>query len=237
MSITPTDAEILTEAIESKLLDVHTALPGVIQKYDATTQTADIQIQLKRVLLNDNEELVSEDLPVLPNVPIAFPRSSNFFISFPLAAGDFVFVIFSELSLDVWRSKGSLCSPGDARRHSLTGGVAIPCLYPNSVALSNAHASDMVLGEDGVDNNRVHIKSGGAVEVTSNATALADDFVAMAAKVLTELEKVESAFNGHVHMTAGTGTPSPPVDPTPPNDPKVIVIADSVASSNLKADN
>ena len=53
------------------------------------------------------------------------------------------------------------------------------------------------------------------------------DFIALAAKVLTELSSIQSQFNTHTHATAGMGAPSPPVVPmTSPN---------SVAATKVKA--
>lgn len=243
--ITPTMATAIAEAIDSRLIDVHTALPGQIQTYDPDTQTADVVPMIRRPLEElSTREIVHEDLPVLPNIPVAFPRSASYFISFPLKPGDFVMVLFSKYSIDQWRAKGKVTAPGDIGNLTLTGGVAIPCLYPDAEALAGAHADDMVAGKDG--GTQIHIKDGGTAEVTSTGNAAADDFVAQAGKALTELQdvktdldNVKSAFDGHIHPdpAAGvTGAPSqnpvgvPPVTITTPHTPA------SVASSNLKAD-
>lgn len=244
MSETPTMAEVITAAIESRLLDVHTALPGRVVKYDEDTQTVEVELQIKRMVEDADGKLQEETLPNLPNVPVGFPRSTSFFVSFPLAAGDFVWVVFSETSIDQWRSKGALTGPGDARRHTLTGALAIPCGYPNDKLLTEAHATAMVCGQQG--GQKVFIHAGGSVEVTDAAGGSAGDFVAQSAKVKaelddvkTDLDGVKSTFDVHTHILAiaalagagGTGTAAPPAAPmTPPHTPA------SVASSNLKSD-
>jgi hypothetical protein len=43
METTPTFAQLLRHAIDNRLLDVHTALIGRIEKYDEGTQLADIK--------------------------------------------------------------------------------------------------------------------------------------------------------------------------------------------------
>lgn len=231
MSTTPTQAEIIMQAIDSRLLDVHTALPGKVNSFDKDTQTVEVELQVRRMVEDASGRLQEEELPILPNVPVGFPRSEAFFISFPLAKGDFVWVIFSEASIDQWRSKGSATPPGDARRHTLTGAVAMPCVYPNDRAIGEVHASAMVVGEDG--GQKVFIHPGGEVEVTDSASGSAGDFVSQAGKVLTLLN---SAIDAAVAAA---------VTITPPNGDggtagftafKNALAAADVASSNLKSD-
>lgn len=239
MTVTPTWAEILDEALENHMLDVHTALPGKIVTYDAATQTAEIQLQIKRQLRNEDDVVVSEEMPLLPNVPIAFPRSTTFFVSFPLAADDFVMVIFQESSIDAWRSQGSLIPAGDTRRHTLTGAVALPCLYPNTAPLAEASEDFMIVGQDGGQQIVIGVGEG-ADEVHVTEVGGVVDYVAMAAKVLTELGKVKADFTAlktaydlHVHsgVTTGTGASAVPTVSAPtPHTPV------SVASSNLQAE-
>ncbi|MCK5641952.1 MAG: hypothetical protein KAJ19_14205 [Gammaproteobacteria bacterium] len=226
MSATPTMAEVITEAIESRLLDLHTALPGRVVSYDSGTQTVEVELQIKRMIKDGNGVLQPETLPNLPNVPVAFPRSSSFFVSFPLAKDDFVFVIFTEMSLDQWRSKAALTVPGDARRLTLTGAVALPCLYPNDGTLTEAHATAMVVGEQ--EGQKIFIHPSGDVEITDEASGAADDFVAQAGKVLTELEAIVDTYNIHKHPDPLSGQTGVPVD--------IISDPDSVACSNVKAD-
>ncbi len=226
MTITPSEAEMIADAIESALIDVHVALPGKIQSYDPATQTATVELQLKRALPKGDGTYATEDLPVLENVPIQFPRTKLFAFTLPIAEGDFGLVVFSEMSLDQWRSKAGNTSPGDVGRHTLTGGVFQPGLMPNDEAIDDDIGSDLMIGEIG--GVQVRVKPGGVCHVVTGGSTTADSFVAMAGKVLSELTNLETNFNTHVHPTAAVGPPSIPVPITPP--------VAAVASSNLKAD-
>lgn len=192
MTITPSDAEVIADAIDSALIDVHVALPGCVQSYDATTQTATIQLQVKRVLPTDdpNTLFATEDLPVLENVPVEFLRSKAFAVTMPLSAGDYGLVVFSEMSLDQWRSKGTNTSPGDIGRHTLTGGVFRPGLNPNKDKLVNAaHPTNMVVGLDD-DNAQIHVTPAGSILIGADATKRAareGDAVSVTVPALTFL--------------------------------------------------
>lgn len=230
MTITPTEAEVILDAIESALIDVHTMLPGKIESYNADKQTANVQLQVKRALPKADGSYATEPLPVLQNIPVHFPRSNGAMLLFPLSKGDFGSVIFSEMSLDQWRSKAVLTSPGDVGRHTLTGGVFHPGLMPNSEAIDDEAdlANDVVLGFKG--GAQMRAKPGGTIEAVAGGPAggSADDFVTMASKLLTALGVASDAA----------------VVAAVPNDGgkiafgafKTSIQAADVASSNLKAD-
>jgi hypothetical protein len=158
---TPTAYQVLREVVESRLFDVHTALPGVVDKYDPAAKTADIKPSLMRKYKDSG---VTE-LPILIGVPICYFQTSNSIISVPLKQGDDVLILFSERSLDVWKSKEGLVSPGDPRKHHLSDAVAIPMLKRPSKGLP-AHADhvlvqhgdlEMLLHEDG----KIEVKNSG----------------------------------------------------------------------------
>ncbi len=231
MPITPTDADMIAAAIDSAMIDVHVALPGQVQSYNAVTQTATVELQVQRVL-PQGVNFVTESLPVLENVPVMFPRTNAFMLTFPIAEGDYGLVVFNEMSIDQWRSKGDNTSPGDIGRHTLTGGVFQPGLMPLSetVVLDDI-ADDVVLGN--VNGGQIRVKSSGTVEAVAGGVGggSADDFVAMAGQVLTMLTRLETHANAHVHtgVTTGPGSSGPAAAPVTP------AVA-AVASSNLKAD-
>ncbi len=233
MPITPTDADMIAAAIESALIDVHVALPGQVQSYNAVTQTATVELQVQRVL-PQGVNFVTESLPVLENVPVMFPRTNAFMLTFPIAEGDYGLVVFNEMSIDQWRSKGDNTSPGDIGRHTLTGGVFQPGLMPLSetVVLDDI-ADDVVLGN--VNGGQIRVKSSGTVEAVAGGAGggSADDFVAMAGKVLTELQNIATNFDAHTHTVpiigaVGVTASTPPLIPITP-------VPAAVDSSNLKA--
>ena len=126
----PTEHEVLLEAIRSQVARVHTSLPGVVVSYDEATQTASVRPAFKFAYKDPNDGSVKRYTPpAIPNVPVAFPGAGDFSITWPLAAGDQVLLVFSERSLDEWRTvAGSGHEPGDLRRFDLSDAVAYPGL-------------------------------------------------------------------------------------------------------------
>src|SRR5690606_27489982 len=107
--ITPSMSLAINEAIDAKLLDLHTTMVAKVVKVDVAKALCDVQPVLKRKY-GDGSVVA---LPVITNVPIAFYRAGAAFISMPIHAGDYVKLEISERSLDLWLEKGGIIDPED----------------------------------------------------------------------------------------------------------------------------
>lgn len=226
-SRSPQLVEVLKAAIGQRLVDLHVSMPGRVEKYNLAEQKADIKPLLKRPLLTeDGTELEAESLPVLPDVPIVFPRgggggTGEFFISWPLAAGDLVHLVFCERSMDIWLSSkdGAEADPVDFRMHDLSDAVAYPGLYPFKKALKDADAANMVLGHDDggmqlhiTDADVAEFRKGGSADVSMTIAETLEAFWTNTVKVWLE---------AHTHGT-GVGPSSPPLNvPAPTWDAQI----------------
>jgi hypothetical protein len=205
-----TTEELLELVLDTRQRELHTAMPGRVESYDADTQTCDVLPQLKIQRPDGEGGYTTCDLPVLPHVPVCFQRTTNFFMSFPLQKGDFVLLVFSERAIGNWRQKGEASNPGDLRMHSLAGAVAIPGVYPTSGALENADGTNMVLGADDGGDSRIEIKpSGNGINLGAGATAgvaRIGDRINASAQLVAWAQSVELALST-VPNTAFAGTP------------------------------
>lgn len=145
----PTGAELMRRVLDSRLLDVHVALPGKVLAWYPTTQTVDVQPQIKNVVTDaDGGELI-ESYPALQGIPVAFPRFGGYMVAGPLSVGDFVTVLFHEWSLDAFLGKGAEVHPVDMARHGWAGAVAVPCgPFPQSAPITET-LDGLVVGKDG----------------------------------------------------------------------------------------
>lgn len=151
---TPTMAQVLQDAFEGRLCNLHTAMPGRILSYDASKQTAKIQPELKRKF-RDGSVL---DIPVISDVPVVMPRAGKAFISLPLKPGDQVLLIFAERSLDTWKVSGGSVDPTtESRKHDFSDAFAIPGGYPESNP-AEMSADDVLIVND---KSRAVLKPGG----------------------------------------------------------------------------
>lgn len=123
-------AEVIKLGINNMLLDLNTALPGEIQSYDKTTQTAQVKIAIDRKI--DGEVL---KYPILDDIPVIFPRGKNFSFSFPLAKGDGCLLVFNQRNINKYRAVGSGQIPNDGRKFSISDAVVFPGFMKDSQAL------------------------------------------------------------------------------------------------------
>jgi hypothetical protein len=196
-----TTAELLEAAISHREIDVHTALPARVESFNASAQTVNVTIMCNRAVPDGNGNYISEQLPALADVPVAFPRSGAFFISFPLASGDFGFLVFAERNISAYRATGAQGDPGDLGMHTLDGAVFFPCVYPDAKALSNVDATNMVLGSDTNGSARIIIAPTGI-----NLGAAAADGVASGTKNDSNLSALAAAIAG-TPATVGPAEP------------------------------
>lgn len=192
MSRTPSLAEVVREALEARLSEVHVCLPGRVVAVDNAAQTVDVQPAIKS-RSRAGDALTVDALPVLPAVPYAVPRAGLWFVHMPIAIGDHVLLVFAERSLDVWRSLGGVVDPNDIRMHHLSDAIAMPCnVRPDAQALAPQAWANLVVGRAG--GSTIHIKPTGAVALGSENPS---DSVARASLVnarLTSLVPVMSAL-------------------------------------------
>lgn len=189
----PSLAAVLNTFKAQMFADMRVSLPARVERYDASTQTADVKPLLKDAFVEEDGTRAIESLPVVTNVPVVFPGAGGFRLTFPVRAGDTVLLVFADRSLDAWLAQGGEASPSDDRRHNLSDAVAIPGLHPNNAPWSGAEEGVVTLGSD----------------------AGAAEFVATADRVLARLNSIATIFNAHVHTGVQTGAGTSAVSPTP----------------------
>jgi hypothetical protein len=235
-SRTPDLSEVIQTAMSLALGEMFVALPGAVQVYDPVTQTADVlPMVTPHVVFEDGNEDV-DMLPVIPSVPVAFPRGGGAYITFPIVPGDLVLLVFCDRSIDKYKTGGGTVPipPIDLRQHDISDAVAIPGFYPLPKVIKDAapSAADAVFGvENGV---HINLKKGGTAEITSGGLpASVGGYVAMANLVGTLWTTLWGVFSGWTPVANDGGaalkTAFLAAFTTAPN-------AASVASKNLKAD-
>lgn len=124
----------LTEKIGSEL---RVAAPGIIQSYNAATNTATVQLAIREKVNQMDGTTADTDLPLLLDCPVMMPRGGGFALTFPVAAGDECLVVFADACIDSWWQSGGVQNQAEKRRHDLSDGIVIPGLWsqPNKLAI------------------------------------------------------------------------------------------------------
>ena len=133
-------------------MSIHTCAPGKLvatqqqpNGYDPATQKASIEIQFRRVEkdLQSETGVIVRNAQVVPNIPVAFPRTQQGYLTFPLNIGDTGTVIFSDRVLNSWlQSSDAINQTGKAidpilnREHDYTDGIFMPGLHTDGNSIS-----------------------------------------------------------------------------------------------------
>ncbi len=180
-------AELLNRVMASVVAEIHTSQPGVIESYDRINQVADI----KPVV-----QLAGEELPVLPNIPVIWPRGGDGYLHLPLDAGDTGLIVSCEVDVGTWRARGQAGNPGDNGRHELAFSVFVPGLVASGDTLNTASGATILGGSD------VRLGGDSAVEKVILGESNRDAITTWAAAVSTAF----STLTPPVDISAATTT-------------------------------
>lgn len=147
---------------------LNTCLPGTVTSYDAASQRASVQPMI-RLTQPDGRE---EQMPVLNAVPVIWPRSGGAHMTMPVKPGDGCLLVFSQRSLDEYKSTGQNNLVQDPRMFDMTDAVAFMGFVSFSGGGGSSDAIEIKLGgstilvkEDGVE------ITAAAAKVTAPTTA------------------------------------------------------------------
>lgn len=206
----PTERDVLDARLEQQALETNVGRPGRVLRYDAATQTADVVPLVRHPVPQPDGSYEFEELPVIPSVPVLWPRVGAWFFALKVEAGDTVQLLFNDCDLGTWRTgDGSVVTPGDLRRSHLAHAVAIPGLYTRARALANAPSGTacLTLGSD-EGSARLTFRTDGTIELHGGTQAFlrGDDHTRDLGTFLDALETVEGALAaalGAVNVWAG----------------------------------
>lgn len=227
-SAAPTEEEALDIVIRSYLQDLHTAMPATIVEYDAASQTCVVQPMTNRQQETIDGREIAEQLPTIPDVPVAFPRSASMFLTFPLTPGDAVMLVFQMRSLDTYMASDgeSPVDPIDFRIQDITDAVAYPGLYPLARAIQDIDDVNLVLGND-EGGLQLHVTPDKTLEIKTDGAA--DSAMALGDVLKSWWDAGPKVWlETHIHPT-GVGPSGPSSTPPTP-----LAFDDAIISEVVK---
>lgn len=220
------------------------AMPAKVTKYDASKQKVDCQVLVQRPYFDEEDRKQVESIPVIPGVPVLFPGSGGFRLTFPISDGNLMIegstvpattglLVFCDRSIDKWLTgDGKEVDPEIDHDNALADAVFVPGLNPFGAALSSAPTDHATLGADGGSGAQVHLHKDiiAAAKAESNA-----QFVALSNLVKDELDKISGEIAKiKTTLSSLTGGASAPATFSTPYTGSYT--ASAVAATVLKAE-
>lgn len=219
-------AELLRQVLSNWQAGIWTALPGTVQSYNANEQTCTVQptIQLVRYPRSGGDP-IPLDFPVIPDVPVIFPGGGGYTLTFPVAKGDEVLLVFASRCIDAWWKLGTGSGKSqpqtEPRMHDLSDAFAIfgPRNQTRMLNPAPTGSSTQLRSDDGnaiieiASNHVININAQGNVNVISQGTATVKAPTINLQNSGAALKKLVkdtfiALFNVHVHTSAAPGSPT-----------------------------
>jgi hypothetical protein len=187
--------DALDAHFEATLQKYHAPIQGLINRYDSTTQLADVQTVVK-LTIQGIEQTVA---PIITDVSVAFPGGRDHSHTWPLFVGDGMTLIPQDADVGAYLASGAVYQqPHSDRRFSLSDAIGFPLVARPQGAVLPPEA---MAADGAVLRGLTYVGSG-----------LATQFAARADKADSELQKVLDRVESHVHPSNG----SPPTPQIPP---------------------
>lgn len=184
--------------LDGRLSGLWTAMPCIVDKVDLAAMTIEAQPAIQGTVEDETGATTPVNLPLLVDVPIVFPSAGGFALTFPIAVGDEVLVVFAARCIDAWWQSGGIQRPMEMRMHDLSDGFAIPGPKSQPNVLGVISATDVEL-RNAAGTAFISIGADGKIGFRSVDIKLK--------LVLTEIEEILFNFMTTLNGFAGGGSP------------------------------
>ncbi|VXB25424.1 putative bacteriophage protein [Burkholderia sp. 8Y] len=133
--------EALRAALGGHQTGIWTALPAIIQSFDANALTCTAQPAIQAQVRAQDGSTAWVSLPLLVDVPVCFPRGGNCTLTFPIAKDDEALIVFASRCIDAWWQSGGVQVQAELRMHDLSDGFAIPGPFSQATKISGVSTS------------------------------------------------------------------------------------------------
>jgi hypothetical protein len=186
--------ETLRTTLDGRQVDIWTALPGIIQSFDPVALTVTVQPAIQALYTGADLSQKFVNLPILPDVPVVFPRGGKYTLTFPITVGDECLVVFSSRCIDNWWDQGGVQSQYELRMHDLSDGFALVGPFSQKTKITN------------ISTNTTQLRSNdGTVSIDVDATGK----ITLTAPTQVTINSPLTVCEGDLHVTgaivAGAG--------------------------------
>ena len=191
----------LQNQLRGALAGTWTAMPGIVQSYNAEKQTCEVQVAVKANVQDlKTGKVAPTAISLLVDVPVSWPSGGDWAMTFPLGQGDEGVVIFADRCIDNWWQNGGVQTQAESRLHDLSDGMFVPGLRSVPRVLKNVSTDQMEIrkgdGDIKLAGTDTGFKITGTLEVTGLTTL--DQNVQLGGNIV---DKDGGTYSGTIHTT------------------------------------
>lgn len=185
-----------------------TAIPGIVQSFDAAAMTVSVQPAIQGVRRNQDGSTSLLTPPLLLDCPVVFPGGGGYTLTFPINQGDEALVIFASRCIDAWWQSSGVQAQVEMRMHDLSDGFAIIGPRSRPRALSGVSTSSVQLRAD--DGGTFIELASGVINILGNLNVQGN--ITATGNVTGGQDTDPVVLNTHTHsgVDAGSDSSGPP---------------------------
>lgn len=136
--VPPSHVNLLEQTKRDTATALNAVQIGIIQSFDASDQTATIQLALKQVIaVKPDGTKVLQEHPLLLKCPVMFLFGGGSYLTLPIEPGDNCIVLFNDREIDNWFANGGVQTPLTPRVHDIGDGMALVGIKNMQTAIAN----------------------------------------------------------------------------------------------------
>ena len=207
---------------------INTVKIGEVTEFHATKPPrVSVQIAMKRLYEGKDE---AELIPICEDVPVIYPGSGDWWLTFPIKVGSNVVLLFNDRSLAEWLDQGGIVEPLNERKFSLSDAIAIAGILPDPDNFDSIDTDGISLRKKDnsiflklLDTGLIARMEDMDLEITKDEIKAkpTKPLVSTDIKVYNHIGQPPPAFGyislkDHVHAVSGANTLPPTTIPGPP---------------------
>lgn len=134
--------EALQAMLDGRQARLWTAMPGIIQSFNAEKMTAEVQIALMGLQTKEDGSQTAIKISLCVDCPVQLPGGGGFTLAFWPEQGDECLLVFASRCIDAWWQSGGVQKQQEFRMHDLSDGFAVLGFksVPNVIPAIKRHA-------------------------------------------------------------------------------------------------
>lgn len=195
--------ESLRAAMDGRQANIWTALPGIVQSFNAAKQTVVVQPAIKAIQQYPTGPAKSVALPLLLDCPVFFPKGGGVTLTFPVKEGDECLVVFASRCIDSWWQSGGVQAQAEIRMHDLSDGFAMVGFSSNPEVVSDISTTTVQLRSDDGSTLIELDPDGQVLTLTAPGGLTINADVTVNGKITTTGDVIANGTHVHTHTHGG----------------------------------
>ncbi len=140
--------EVLKGSRDATARGINCIQIGKIEKI-SDNQTCEVALQIRRRVPDPVKGEKVIDMPLLVDCPYVVLSGGKSYIDMPIQVGDYCLVLFNDRNIDLWWKEETVGEPLNNRKHSLSDGIALVGISPETQARTMDGDKVRIIGKSG----------------------------------------------------------------------------------------